>query len=443
MFIFADDFVSFLEVTANIDKLNNAYVENADYIAPELGVEADGLSLGDISALTANITLPTQGTTDPTVSIVWKSSHPAIISETGVVTRTDYYPFNVTLTATLSKSGQKVTKTFAANVLAKEGTAYAGDLLVKYDFSTVSNDSVVTDAAEKHFSGVLKNGAKVVTMGTTTPFKVLSLGDSIGYFDMGLEIGKVMYHQTNYTIGAYYRIDNEYTGLASPGNFLWSIANTNSANTVSTGYMFACLKDQSISITPKYWDTAQGNQGLGYANPALQGNWHHFGYTQNGTVGTIYIDGVPLATGEVTNTPANTLVKEGLIGTLYNWLGRSCYASDAYLRKTLVSDFRVYSKALTEAEIQTTVLNVNGTINLLEAAYAEGLNAVNDISTSGFKVIASKGRIKITGATEADKVSLFDIAGRQLKVTNASEISVNRGVYIVKVNNYVTKVVVE
>lgn len=438
----ADDFVSFLEVTANIDKLNNAYLENADYIAPELGVEADGLSLGEISAVTTNLTLPTQGATDPTVSIVWKSSHPSIISETGVVTRTDYYPFNVTLTATLSKSGQKVTKTFVANVLAKEGTAYSGDLLVKYDFTSVS-DSVVTDAAEKHFNGVLKNGAKVVTMGTSTPFKVLSLGDSIGYFDMGLEIGKVMYHQNNYTIGAYYRIDNEYTGLASPGNFLWSISNTKDANTVSTGYMFGCLIDQSISISPKYWDSAQGNQGVGYAQPALQGSWHHFAYTQNGTVGTIYIDGIATPPAEITNTPANTLVKEGLIGTLYNWLGRSCYATDVNLRKTLVSDFRIYSKALTDAEIQTTVLNVGGTITLLDAAYAEGLNAVNDISTSGFKVIASKGRIKITGSTEADKVSLFDIAGRQLKVTNTSEISVNRGVYIVKINNYVTKVIVE
>lgn len=429
-------------VAETIDKLNNAYLENPDYVVPELGIETEALTLGETTNVTSNMTLPVKGTQYPTVNITWKSSHPSIISETGVVTRPDYYSFNVTLTATLTQNGQKATKAFTVTVAAKEGTAYTGDLLLKHDFKTVS-DSVVTDAAEKHFAGVLKNGAKVVTMGTTTPVKVLSLGDSIGYFDMGLEIGKVMYHQTNYTIGAYYRIDNEYTGLSSPGNFLWSISNTNSANTVSTGYMFGCLKDQSISISPKYWDTAQGNQGMGFATPALQGSWHHFAYTQDGTVGTIYIDGIAQVTGEVTNTPANTLVKEGVIGTLYNWLGRSCYASDAYLRKTLVSDFRIYSKALTAAEVQTSVLNVADNIALLDLAYSEGINAVHDISASNFKVITTKGHIKVTGATNADKITVFDVAGRQLKVTNAAEISVNRGVYIVKINNYVTKVVVE
>ncbi len=438
----AEDINLLFQVPSTIEKLNNAYVENPDYIATELQTEADNLTLANLSALTTNITLPTKGALDQTVVITWKSSNTALISTSGAVMRPDYFPYNVTLTATLLKNGQSITKTFDAKVLAKEGTQFNNDLLVRYDFSQV-NDTVVTDVAEKGFKGVLKNGAKVHTIGTTTKFNVLELGDSIGYFDMGQEIGKLMYNLTDYSIGAYYRIDTAYHEIASNGNFLFSISNTNNAMTDQTGYIIGSLKDQSLSITPQYYTAASGNQAVSYATPALQGSWHHLLYTQSGTVGTLFIDGTSVLVSDITNLPMTALPKSGRLGTFYNWIGRSNYVSDVYLRKTQVYDFRLYRKALTDMEVMVDVLNVSNTITALDQAYTEDPTAVAKTIQSNYKVISKPGEISILGLDKTDKVSIIDIAGRQFTSKNSSGYKVNAGIYIVKINDYVTKVIVK
>ncbi len=431
-------------VTATIEKLNVAYAENPNYLLPELSTEADNLTLGDLSAVTSNIPLPTKGSLDPSISISWKSTNTALINVDGVVTR-HYNPNNVTLTATLSKNGQKATKTFTATVLAKEGAAFTSDLLAKYDFASVTNDTIVTDAAEKHFAGKVKNDAKIRTIGTaeTGVINVLDLGNGTGYFDMGTEVGELVSNLTDYTVGAYYRIDPTYTEIKKNGNFLWNFSNSKDIINNPTGYIIGSLRNQAATITPDNWSS---EKTVAVGDSALKNNWHHFAYTQKGSVGTIYVDGQPqIAGNEITTLPSTALLKEGSLGTLYNWIGRSCYTGDVYLRKTLVADFRLYKTALTDEQIQTSVLNVSNHINALEAAYAANPNipaAIKTVTESQYKVIASVGSIRILGLSGDEKVSLFDITGRQFKVTNPAEIALKSGVYIVKVNGYITKVVV-
>ena len=72
-------------------------------------------------------------------------------------------------------------------------------------------------------------------MGLTDKYQVLSLGDSIGYFDMGEEMGKVLYHLEDYTISAYYRIDPSYEEIGSPGNFLWNLSNSDDLMGIKSG----------------------------------------------------------------------------------------------------------------------------------------------------------------------------------------------------------------
>ena len=86
------------------------------------------MDLGDLSAVTADVTLPSQGTTNPDITIVWKSSNTQLITNEGLVTRPDFFDYSLTLTATLIKDGQSVSKDFEATVLAKEGTAFQNDL---------------------------------------------------------------------------------------------------------------------------------------------------------------------------------------------------------------------------------------------------------------------------------------------------------------------------
>jgi hypothetical protein len=438
-------------VITTIGNLEAAYAQNPNYVNTDLNDEFTNLTFAkltseDSTQVTANLTLPTVGLLHNNIAITWTSSNTKVIDATGVVIRPDYYGATVTLTATLAFNGQKVSKTFHPTVLVKPGTQFTNDLLVKYDFANVTNDTIVTDAAEKHFTGVVKNTnyAGIRTIGTaeTGTYKVLALGDSIGYFDMGAEVGKLMYHLNDYTMSAYYRIDDTYTNLTKAGNFIWNFSNSKDILTTPTGYVIASLKSQVQTISPTNWSS---EQSVNYANIALTGSWHNFTYTQSGTTGTVYIDGMPLTSGTVTSLPSATLFKDGALGTLYNWIGRSCYATDAYLRKTMVYDFRLYRKALSLEEIMTTDLNVGNTITALDAAYLanHAATAVNQVKASQYQVIASVGSIRIVGLVGGEKVSVFDVTGRQFQVTNPSEIAVTPGMYIVKVNGYVTKVVVK
>jgi hypothetical protein len=422
-----------------LDKLNAAYIDNPDYTDSGLKAEMDNLKLPDLSALTQNINLPVKGTLDNTIEIAWRSSTPDLISPSGVVTRPKFYNYNDTLTATLFKNGQSLTKSFPATVLVKDGTVFQNNLLVKYDFSKVTSDSIVTDAAEQHVQGILKNDAKVQSIGSSVKFNVLNLGDSIGYFDMGTDVGKMIYHLNNFTIGAYYHIDAaDSTNLKKNGNILWSFCDTRNIEINPIGYVVGNLKIQAETISKS---NSNGEQTVKEGTAALTGSWHHIAYTQKDTIGTIFIDGMNFASGTVKELPSS-LTRAGQLGILYNWMGRSCYASDVYLRKTLVYDFRLYNTALTEDQIMNSVLNVSSTIPALEKAYTEGPNAVNPVLDSQYKVIPSAGEIHIQGLNGSEKVWVSDITGRRLVVVNPSLISARAGVYIVRINGYVTKVVV-
>ena len=69
---------------------------------------------------------------------------------------------------------------------------------------------------------------------------------------------------------------------------------------------------------------------------------------RSGNLGYLYLDGELMGYSRVNQTPANTLKRDGLEGTPYNWIGRSCYTGDVYLRKTLVYDFSLYDGAITD-----------------------------------------------------------------------------------------------
>ncbi|MDD2491741.1 MAG: S-layer homology domain-containing protein, partial [Bacteroidales bacterium] len=73
------------------------------------------LTLGDTSAVTANITLPE----DPSVTITWESSNTAVVANDGKVTRPTFTQgdVTVTLTATITKGSVSDTKAFTVKVI--------------------------------------------------------------------------------------------------------------------------------------------------------------------------------------------------------------------------------------------------------------------------------------------------------------------------------------
>lgn len=437
-----DDLNYELKIADVINDLNNAYTENPNAVLPELGVEQESLNISGLNAVTSDLVLPNKGIKDPAITINWKSNHTEAIAADGKVTRPDFFPVKVKLTATFIKNGQSVSKEFLANVIEKPGSAFTGNLLVKHDFSNVK-DTVVTDVAEKHLTAILKNKAAIRTIGTTKKFNTLDLNDSTAYLDLGVEVGKIMYHLSDYTMSCYYRVDSANTHLSNAGNFLWTFANSTKTGTDMNGCLFGGLRSQTMAIAQSYWKTGEQVVSAGVA--ASTGSWHNMTYTQKDTIGTLYVDGMPTQTGTIKWLPSNTLAIDNRAGTISNWLGRSCYVGDEYLTKALIYDFRIYNKALSDEEIQSTELNVGSYISQLDAAYAENPNkpvSLKSPENKNIRIISTIGGILIKGLNGNEKVMVFDISGRSYNLTDKSDISLEKGIYLVKIDNEVTKVLV-
>jgi hypothetical protein len=437
--ITSGDLLETLEVDTMLAALSAAFAANpgTDTLA-ELKTELANLTLPDLSAVTGNITLPTQGTTYPSVLISWRSNFPQIISSTGVVTRPDYYDGKVKLTAILFLNGQTVTKDFDATVIKNPASAFASDLLLHYNFedSLLIGGPNIKDAAEKHFIGTFKNNASIKVLGSSTKYNVLSLDSATSYFDMGAECGKLVYGLKDYSISMYFRLDTAKKNLSNAGNFLYAFSNSTKSETDRNGYMFGRASVTIHCVASEYWGS--GNMATPDGTAPSLGNFHHFVYTQNDTIGTAYIDGVIVGAPVTFKKWPSELRKDGLMGTNYNFLGRANFTTDAYLAKAMLHDFRLYKKALDATE----VLNMSAKSNLLDVAYEENVSApvdfpvgVNKKEVNGIRISTFwPGTIRIIDATGDEQFQVYNLHGRMVYNGKNTNITVQRpGIYIVKV----------
>ncbi|OOB92049.1 family 43 glycosylhydrolase [Rathayibacter sp. VKM Ac-2630] len=91
--------------------------------ATRVSRDSTALNLGDLSSVTADLTLPTSGANGSTIS--WASSSPSVVSTSGVVTPPASGVSSVTLTATTTRGSATATRTFTATVPAKDVNADA------------------------------------------------------------------------------------------------------------------------------------------------------------------------------------------------------------------------------------------------------------------------------------------------------------------------------
>ena len=129
---------------------------------------------------------------------------------------------------------------------------------------------------------------------------------------------------------------------ASP-YFIWGLGNT--SNGTGNGYLFTTGNSYRTSIASGNWSTEQtANAGRDLA----RGAWKTIIYTLAGGTAVLYEDGVEVARKSgVTITPGSI----GGGSTAANYLGRSVYSGDKYL-KGQVRDFRIYNRALSAAEVR-------------------------------------------------------------------------------------------
>lgn len=206
------------------------------------------------------------------------------------------------------------------------------ELLTEFNFDKTS------DSADK-YSGVLKNGA---TLKTVAGKSVLDLGGNNGYFDFGASFGNVISTLDNFAISTNIYIPKT-ENITSAGNFVWTFANSTNMGSVANGNMFFTSGTSRYGISKTNY-TAES--GIGLSTPLEKGKWINVTFRQVNGMAGIYINGKKMS------TDASITINPSALGaTAYNFLGRSCYTSDSYLKNAQYSKFSIYKGALSETDI--------------------------------------------------------------------------------------------
>lgn len=181
------------------------YAMTADQVADEFDIPDDEkvakdkawLDLGDVSAVTGNLTLPTKGAAGSDIS--WTSSSPAVIGTDGTVTRPEAGTGDakVTLTATIQAGEVKDTKTFEAtvkqNLTAEEIVSGDADALILSGLAAVYDNLTLPTSGDYGSVITWKSSAPeiIAVDGTVTrpvgdPADVI-LTATISYGDVSVE----------------------------------------------------------------------------------------------------------------------------------------------------------------------------------------------------------------------------------------------------------------
>ncbi|WP_183098548.1 family 43 glycosylhydrolase [Nocardioides pelophilus] len=163
--------------------------------------------------------------------------------------------------------------------------------------------------------------------------------------------------------------------------FIWGLGNTASSAS-GTGYLMVSGNAFRAAATPTNWSGEKVTARTSGGNLA-RGVWKTVTYTQDGTTGRLFEDGVLV--GE--NTAVSVLPRD--IGggmTTNNLLGESNYASDNSL-KGKIRNFRIYDRALTSSEVAEISLTDANRL----AADADALDLGDLSAVTGDLVLPASG----------------------------------------------------
>ncbi|PWK31199.1 family 43 glycosylhydrolase [Actinoplanes xinjiangensis] len=229
----------------------------------------------------------------------------------------------------------------AAGSFAVPSVAAAADGLVLWYRLDESSGAVATDS-----SG---NGRDGTVVGTPAwqPGQGLGLNGSDTYVKAPNDLLKSL---DSVSVSFDVKID----ATQSTPYFLYGFGNTDAATGYGNGYLFATGNGYRNGISTGNWTGEQNTRPADGHNLA-RGTWKTVTYTQTGSTGTLYEDGVAVAT----NTAISVL--PSAIGggtTTANHFGRSNYTGDRLLKGRL-RDVRVYDRALNAGEVETLAESAN------------------------------------------------------------------------------------
>jgi len=170
---------------------------------------------------------------------------------------------------------------------------------------------------------------------------VLDLGDDDGWYDLGTAVGDGLRTADDFTVTTGLFIPSA-ANLGAAGNFVWSFSRSDDIHADPAGCLFLGAGATRYAISPTDY---RAEQAVQTGKPLAQGIWQNVTYRQRSGLGTLFIDGLPVRSDSVRLTPRD------LGGTAFNWLGRSCYKGDAYLRGARYHHLRIYAGALSDEAI--------------------------------------------------------------------------------------------
>ncbi len=124
-------------------------------------------------------------------------------------------------------------------------------------------------------------------------------------------------------------------------------------------HMYLMLRVSNEHPVPRFAITTSGEEGeqrLDGAQPIPMSEWTHMAVTREGSTGTLYVDGVPVA-----RNPDMTLSPADLGVGSHNWLGRHQFPQRnvSYLNATL-DEFQIFSRALDPGEVRSLMETPGG-----------------------------------------------------------------------------------
>lgn len=209
-------------------------------------------------------------------------------------------------------------------------------LVLHYDFEQ-SEMGVVKDLGPNHIDATLMGNA-LVADGS------LVLTGENDYLDMTAAAGEMVKQLADLTIATNYYVAPE-TEIKGYGYFLWCFSCLE-ANAEKDGpYQAYRINEQRCETSIGGWSQETGIQK---SQKSELGKWVSVVFRQQGSKGELYIGGELIGTDETFPVLCETFAE----APAFNWMGRAPFNGDKFLENTRISDFRIYNKSLSDAELQ-------------------------------------------------------------------------------------------
>lgn len=286
------------------------------------------LDLGDVSSVRNDLSLPTVASFGASVS--WSSSHPAVVSNTGQVTRPAAGSADqaVVLTAVVTVNGVQASREFTVLVKAM-GVATP---IAAYSF----DQQDLTDS-QGQFAGGSVTGAKINSQGGSVSYATGVKGQAL-----------VLDGSSGVRLADNLLTDHSYTVS------LW--LNPQELTMFSTAFFGYASTESWVSLVPRghagvnentmLWSgTAWYDAGIGQKIPTNQ--WSHLAFTNNGGKLVVYLNGTAVFSGSNFPNVFGSGASNGFA------LGVNYWDSPF---KGSIDEVQIFAEALPAAEIQQLYL---------------------------------------------------------------------------------------